>query len=315
MLPLRTRRSLLRCALTGLLCAVAPWVAQAQTAGLLACLIQPERVAELGSAVVGVVESVEVERGALVKQGQVLVRLRADVERANTGVARSRADGEGELRAAIAGRDLAQQKLDRTRSLAAQNFISTQAVEQAEAEFRVARERMQQARDQLGTNVREVSSAQAHLAQRVLRSPFDGVVTERFVHPGERVEDKPLLKVAALGRLRVEVVAATPLFGSLLVGQELSVQPELTGAPAHVARIVQIDRVLDPASNTFRLRLELPNADGRLPAGLRCKAFVGKPADPAKEPERLLRDLSAAAVAMPALPAKPARPGSALASR
>lgn len=302
MLPLPTRRSLLCCALTGLLCAVVPWAAQAQTAGLLACLILPERVADLGSPVVGVVEEVTVERGELVKKGQVLVRLRADVERANTGVARSRADSEGELRAATAGRDLAQQKLDRTRSLAAQNFISTQAVEQAEAEFRVARERMQQARDQQGTSQREVSTAQAQLAQRVLRSPFDGVVTERFVHPGERVEEKPLLKVAALGRLRVEVVAATPLFGSLLVGQELSVQPELTGATARAARIVQIDRVLEPASNTFRMRLELPNDDGRLPAGLRCKAFIGKPADPAKEPERLHRDLSAAAAALQARP-------------
>ncbi len=303
MLPLSTRRSLLCCALTGLLCAAVPWAAQAQTAGLLACLILPERVADLGSAVVGVVEEVTVERGALVKQGQVLVRLRADVERANTGVARSRADSEGELRAATAGRDLAQQKLDRTRSLAAQNFISTQAVEQAEAEFRVARERMQQARDQQGTSVREVSSAQAHLALRVVRSPFDGVVTERFVHPGERVEENPLLKVAALGRLRVEVVAATPLFGSLLVGQELSVQPELTGATARAARIVQIDRVLEPASNTFRMRLELPNDDGSLPAGLRCKAFIGKPADAAKEPERLHHDLSAAATERQARPA------------
>lgn len=303
MLPLQPRRSLLCGALTGLLCAAAPWAAQAQTAGLLACLILPERVADLGSSVVGVVEEVTVERGALVKQGQVLVRLRADVERANTSVARSRADSEGELRAATAGRDLAQQKLDRTRSLAAQNFISTQAVEQAEAEFRVARERMQQARDQQGTSVREVSSAQAHLAQRVVRSPFDGVVTERFVHPGERVEDKPLLKVASLGQLRVEVVVATPLFGSLLVGQELNVQPELTGAAARAARIVQIDRVLEPASNTFRMRLELPNDDGRLPAGLRCKAFIGKPADPAKAPERLHRDLSAAAAGLQARPA------------
>jgi cobalt-zinc-cadmium efflux system membrane fusion protein len=35
--------------------------------------------------------------------------------------------------------------------------------------------------------------------------------------------------------------------------------------------VTQIDRVLDPASNTFRVRLALPNPGHRLPAGLRCR--------------------------------------------
>jgi RND family efflux transporter MFP subunit len=208
----------------------------------------------------------------------VLARLRAEVERANTSVVRSRAESEADLRGAAAGRDLAQQKLDRARSLASQNFVSGQAVEQAEAEFRVAKERMLQAREQLGTSAHEVSSAQAQVSQRILRAPFDGVVTERYVNPGERVEDKPLLKIAIISQLKVEVVASTTLFGSMQIGQELSVQPELAGTPARVARISQIDRVLEPASNTFRLRLDLPNENGSLPAGLRCKASFGKPA-------------------------------------
>jgi cobalt-zinc-cadmium efflux system membrane fusion protein len=248
--------------------------APAPAAALLACLILPDKVADLGSPVIGVVESVAVDRGDLVRKGQVLATLRAEVERANTSVVRSRADSEADLRGATAGRDLAQQRLDRARSLATQNFVSAQAVEQAESEFRIAHERMAQARDQLGTSAREVSSARAQLAQRVLRSPFDGVITERYVNPGERVEDKPLLKLAMIQQLRVELVASTTLFGTLRVGQELSVQPDLAGAPARRARIAQIDRVLEPASNTFRLRLELPNADHGLPAGLRCKAAL-----------------------------------------
>lgn len=241
---------------------------------MLACLIQPERVADLGSPVVGVVEAVEVDRGDFVKKGQVLATLRADVERANSSVVRSRADSEAELRGAVAGRDLAQQKLDRAKNLAAQNFVSAQAVEQAESEYRIAHERMRQAKEQLTTSAREVSSAQAQVSQRIVRSPFDGVVTERYVNPGERVEDKPMLKVAVISQLKVEVVASTTLFGTLKVGQEMSVQPELAGLPARVARIAQIDRVLEPASNTFRLRLDLPNADQSLPAGVRCKATL-----------------------------------------
>jgi RND family efflux transporter MFP subunit len=241
----------------------------------LACLILPERVAEIGSQVIGVVDAMEVERGDSVKKGQVLVRLRAEVERAGQDVARSRAQSEAELRGTVAARELAQIKLDRSRVLKDQNFVSTQAVEQAEAELKVAHERVGQARDALRTLAQEVSMSDAQHSQRTLRSPFDGVVIERYANPGERFEDKPLLKVAMIQNLRVEVVAPTSLFGSMRIGQQLTVQPELPGAAARPARIAQIDRVLDPASNTFRMRLELPNADGRLPAGLRCKVEIG----------------------------------------
>ncbi len=293
---------LLSGALCALACGTAPAQTPSQTPALLACLIVPDRVAELGSPVIGVVDEVLVERGDSVRKGQLLARLRADVERANSSVVRARADSEAELRGAVAGSELAQQKLDRARSLAAQNFVSAQAVEQAEAEYRVARERMLQAREQLGTSAREVSSAHAQLAQRLLRAPFDGVITERYVNPGERVEDKPMLKLAVISRLKVEVVASTSLFGSLQVGQELSVQPELGGAAARSARIAQIDRVLEPASNTFRLRLDLPNDDGSLPAGLRCKATLAPP--PARGAVRSDLELAPASTAARA-PAAP----------
>ncbi|BDT69842.1 hypothetical protein os1_40340 [Comamonadaceae bacterium OS-1] len=241
----------------------------------LACLILPERVADIGSAVIGIVDTIEVERGDTVRKGQVLIRMRAEVERANNEVARSRALSEAELRGALAARDLAQLKLDRAHSLKAENFISTQAVEQVQAELRVAHEKVAQARENLRTLAQEVHMSDAQTAQRILRSPFDGVVTERYANPGERFEDKPLLKVAAIHQLRVEVVAPTALFGSLKTGQEVMVSPELPGAAPRSARIAQIDRVLDPASNTFRMRLDLPNADASLPAGLRCKVDLG----------------------------------------
>ncbi|APW36295.1 hypothetical protein RD110_02940 [Rhodoferax koreense] len=241
----------------------------------LACLILPERVAEIGSAVIGIVDAIEVDRGDTVRKGQVLIRLRAEVERASNEVARSRAQSEAELRGAVAAQDLAQIKLDRSRRLKAENFVSAQAVEQAEAEMRVAQEKVAQARENLRTLAQEVQMSDAQASQRVLRSPFDGVVTERYANPGERFEDKPLLKVAAIHRLRVEVVAPTALFGRLRPGQELLVHPELPGAAPRKAQIAQIDRVLDPASNTFRLRLDMPNGDASLPAGLRCKIDLG----------------------------------------
>lgn len=252
--------------------------ASAKPSALLACVIQPIRTADIGTQVAGVVASIEVERGDSVTKGQVLARMRAEVEQATTSAAYTRASSEAEWRAAMAGEQLARQKLQRQHTLASQNFVSDQAVELAESEYRVARERVSMARDQRAVAAREAGSAAAQLSLRVLRAPFDGVVTERHANPGERFEEKPLFRVADISRLRVDVVASTALFGRVKPGQLFTIRPDLPGAAARAAKVVQIDQVLDPASNTFRLRLEMNNHDASLPAGLRCRAEPEAPA-------------------------------------
>jgi multidrug efflux pump subunit AcrA (membrane-fusion protein) len=53
------------------------------------------------------------------------------------------------------------------------------------------------------------------------------------------------------------------------------VVPELFARQEHEAVVRTVDRVIDAASNTFRVRLELPNPGGSLPAGLRCRVDLG----------------------------------------
>src|SRR6185436_11003350 len=79
--------------------------AGAQSFQPLGCLIEPHRVVELGSPVIGVIESIEVERGDRVRKGQVIAMLRADVERAAVGVAASKAQVAAEVQAAQANYD------------------------------------------------------------------------------------------------------------------------------------------------------------------------------------------------------------------
>ena len=95
--------------------ALLPVAALAQALG---CLIEPFRVSEVGSPIIGVVDTVAVERGEYVRAGQVLATLRADVERQSLAVAQSKAQAMGELRAAEANADLARQKFARARDLA-----------------------------------------------------------------------------------------------------------------------------------------------------------------------------------------------------
>jgi RND family efflux transporter MFP subunit len=241
----------------------------------LGCLIEPFRISDVGSPVIGVIEATLVERGDRVNAGQPMATLRADVERQSVAVAVSKAQAIGELRAAQATFELARQKLARARDLADQQFISGQALEQARADAMVAEHRLAQAHEQRGVFAREHELAQAQLGLRTIRSPISGVVAERFLSAGERVEEKAMFRVAVVNPLRVEVVLPSTYFSAVRTGMTVTVTPDFPGAAPRLARVTVVDRLIDGASNTFRIRAELPNADDSLPAGLRCKADLG----------------------------------------
>lgn len=269
-----------------------PWQARAEALG---CLIEPSQVADVGSEVIGVLEKLHVNRGDAVERGNALADLDAKVERAALAAAQTRAKAVSELKAAYSNHEFARRKKERTEDLFNKSFVSEQANDQAATEARIAEHRYRQAREQIDVANRELALAQAQLARRTIRSPITGVVVEKYLSPGERVEQKPIVRVAAIDPLNVEVFVPAAQFNSVTAGRDALVRPELPGAGDKNAKVILVDRVIDPASNTFRVRLELPNPGGALPSGVRCKVdFSGKGFD--------------APVALPAPPAKKAAP-------
>ena len=260
----------------------------------LGCLIEPFSVSDLGSPVVGVIEQMHVERGDRVRAGQPLATLRNDVERMSMHVAEGRAQGLGELKAAEANADLGRQKLARAIDLAGQNFISAQALEQARAEALVAENRLIQAREQRDIYAREQELARAQLNLRTIRSPSNGVVADRYMSVGERVEEKPIFRIAVVDPLRVEVVLPAALYPAVRVGAPMKITPEFPGAQPRIATVAVVDQVIEGASNTFRARLSLPNPHNALPAGLRCKADLA-PQDTPAAPQPLKHERPGAA--------------------
>ncbi len=260
----------------------------------VACLISPERVADIGSPVVGVVQELRAESGERVRAGQALVLLQSEVEQAGVDAAEARSTIDADERAAVANLQLARQRHTRAVELQADGFYSSQATEQARAELDVAAQKLEQARGQRVVAARELGVVRAQLRQRIVRSPFDGVVTERFINVGERVEDKPVMRLAMLNPLRVELVMPASRYGSVVLDERLSVLPELPGTAAVSARVTHVDAMIDAASNTFRVRLSLPNPGHKLPAGARCKLLNA--ADTATAP------------AVPVVPYAPAAP-------
>jgi len=189
----------------------------------LTCLIQPYVVITVTAPVSGLLDQVLVDRGDLVKEGQVLAMLDTSVERAAGAVQHAQAE--------ISSRHLADLELQRTA---------------------------------------------AEVAFRTIKSPINGVVVERFMHPGEFPKQEKILKLAQIDPLRVDVYAPVSMLGKVAVGNTAYVKPEPPLTGEHPAKVTVVDRVVDAASGTFGVRLELPNHHLKLPAGLKCTVRFGK---------------------------------------
>ena len=243
----------------------------------LDCLIEAGRSADVAASSAGTLDQVLVERGQSVRKGQLLALLTTQVERANVEASRQRSTSQGEVAAARSAVDLARTRLEKVDSLFQLGYGSVQELDQARGEADIARHRLEQAMENRQIARQELQVAERQLQAREVRSPFDGVVADRLLEPGERVDGRPLFRLLGLDQLRVEVVAPARLFGGFQVGNEVPVQPDILNAPSYQARVVQVDRFIDAASATFRMRLALPNQDHAVPAGVRCKVALEAP--------------------------------------
>ena len=88
--------------------------------------------------------------------------------------------------------------------------------------------------------------------------------------PGEFVETKPILQIAQLDPLSIEVVSPVLNYGKIKKGMQAKILPEFGEHEALIATVVVVDKVIDAASGTFGVRLELANKDYAIPGGLKC---------------------------------------------
>jgi RND family efflux transporter MFP subunit len=237
------------------------------------CLIEASRSVDIRSPVEGLIESVSVDRGDAVRKGQVVVTLESGPERAALEIAKSRAIMTGPVEAARARVEFAKTKEKRQEELYRQNFVSSSALDEARTERKLAESELQVATENQKLAELEVVRAQELLAMRTIRSPFDGVVVERMQKPGEFAATnikEPILKLAQTDPLHVEVVLPASHFGKISRGDRGEVTPE-TGGGRLAARVSVVDRVIDGASGTFSVRLDLRNPGSTIPAGAKCK--------------------------------------------
>ena len=238
------------------------------------CMIEARQSVEIRSSVEAVIETVTVRRGDTVTKGQVLVTLESGPERAALALAESRARNEGEIKLAEARLDISGKKLARADELFKQKFISENARDEAHAEFRLASEELLRARENRRIAELEALRAKEVLALRTIRSPVTGVVVEVMRKPGEfgAISFKdPIMRLAEIDPLHVEAVLPGSMYGKVHRGQKAIVTPEAPIGGRYQTTVMIVDPVIDAASGTLGVRLELPNRKRAIPAGVRCR--------------------------------------------
>jgi RND family efflux transporter MFP subunit len=234
-------------------------------------LIEPFLIVKVGSAVPGILASVKVDRGDLVKKGQVLARLHDKVERATMKLARARAQMKSTIAVRQARLDYTQRRQQRLEGLFKKKVIPFEDMDESRTNSEMAEKELEEARENNSLAELEHQRSVEVLMRMTIRSPITGVVMERFLSAGEYLEDQPIMKIAQIDPLNVEVFAPVEFLGSIQVGMVAKVQPMAPVGGSYTATVKIVDRVVDAASGTFGIRLEIPNPKYRLPAGLRCK--------------------------------------------
>jgi RND family efflux transporter MFP subunit len=253
------------------LCAAAPAAAQ-EFRGL----IEPHRVIKVGSPQAGVLATVDVDRGDFVRKGQVLATLQSDVERAAMELARFKAGMDAGIKAKQGGLLFYEGKRQRIEQLHKKEMAAQAEMDEAETNRLLAEMQLKESLENKRLSELEYKRAAEIMHRMTIRSPIDGVVMERLSSPGEYVEKEPVLKIGAINPLNVEVIMPAALLTTVKVGMHATVIPEAPVNGQYTATVKIIDRVVDAASGTFGVRLQLPNPGNRLPAGLKAKVIFPK---------------------------------------
>jgi RND family efflux transporter MFP subunit len=255
----------------------------------------------LNTKVAGRLAELPVDLGSVVKAGDVVAVIdptdfRLRVEQAQTALVQARArlgvplDGSADeveptktalVRQARAVLEQARLQRERYARLQKDGILSKAELDQADADWRVAEARYQEALEEvrnrqavLAERRTQMALAQQMLDDATLRAPFDGAVRERHLSIGGYLDvGAPVVTIVRQHPLRLRLPIPEREAASLRTGQSVRVEVEGHPSPAE-GRIVRISPAVDESTRTIMIEAEVPNADGAIRPGAYARADV-----------------------------------------
>ncbi len=235
--------------------------------------ISPYLTVSLHAKVRGYVDHVLVDRGSIVKQGELLVTLTApemdppiaEAESKFLAKEADRVQAEAQLAAA-------QSTLDRTQEAAkTPGAVAGNDVVQAQKQVDAAQALVRSRQRATAAAQSAVDALKAMLVYLKIAAPFDGVVTDRLVHPGALVgpgADPALLVIQHVSRLRVVIPVPEEYVGGIVNGGNVEFTVPAYPRRNYSGKIARVSGVLDQKTRTMPVELDVMNRDGTLAPGM-----------------------------------------------
>ena len=221
--------------------------------------------ATVSAQTAGTIQKILVDVDDFVEKGTVIVHLKDVSQKAQLKKAQA---GEQE---AISNLSKARDEFERIEDIYAKKVVSKSQMDEATHALSAAKARLDSARASL-------EEAREQLSYTRVKAPYSGIVTERHVEVGETVQTgAKIMTGVSLDKLRVNVDVPQNLINKIRIFGKAFVYTEagLGGEPVQVAvDKITIFPIADRASNTFKVRLDLPEGiDGLFP-GMFVKASL-----------------------------------------
>ena len=255
-------------------------------------VVQARTTATIAARILAPVREVRVSPGDRVRRGQTLVMLDGDDLAAGADAARSAAmaaeqgsrAAEAERQAAEANLILARASHDRVAGLQLRGAATAQELDDATGALRGAEARVAGAAARLAQDASLVESARAASRQAstthgftAIAAPFDGVVTEKMVEPGNLASPgMPLLRLEDTNEFRLEVRVDESRVSHIRAGDRVPVFVDSAGTSAQ-GTVVEISRSVDADARAFLVKIALPSTPD-LRSGAFGKATFSGPA-------------------------------------
>ncbi|MBI4719591.1 MAG: efflux RND transporter periplasmic adaptor subunit [Planctomycetes bacterium] len=267
----------------------------ATKAYLLIGITAPQREAVLAVVQPGRLARLLVAEGESVAEGSLVFAIDDGGQAARVEMAKAAAESTWERELTRVRWERNQRELDRLINLYGAESASSKEVADARTAAEVSRLEHEQARFNHAQAL--LAYEREYRAWELLRAhaPFDGYVAERLKEVGETVnENEGVVRLAQLDPLEVALDCPLPLASRVRVGDRLPVRPMDAQWEPREGTVVLANRVADGASQTFKVKLTVPNRDGAWVSGLKVAAEIPPLREPRAEGDDQPRPATAA---------------------
>lgn len=245
----------------------------------------PSEVAEIAAEQSGTIVDMPVVDGATVEKNQVLFRLSSKVQELRVRRLETLSKSNLGLRKARAALDYALHEKDRLSELSDKNIASEKDLQLNELEVVLARLNHEQAELDQTVTSNDLEQAREILAQRTVKSPFAGIVTQILKGRGETSEKLvPVVEVVKLDPLWVEFECPVTDEALFRHGAKVLTSPTARKNESRTGTVVYVSMKANPSSHTFRVRIAVPNKGHTWKAGL--KMLIQLPPDVRSKPPK-----------------------------